>query len=165
MAAAKSQQAVSSIVSSGVATDEVRSAPLRLSRADTYDDAVAAGYSATVGLMINTRSVAAGERIVSLILQAGGVLMQGPMFTLTDRANLQRAAERAAIEDAQASADNIASKLNKRIARTLRVHRGPNLVNAAISDVTAALLKDDPSLDPREVDVKSDVIVDFALTE
>lgn len=97
-------------------------------RADDSDTVQAppriTGFVASNTLIVELAQVAGADRLISLMFEAGANEIRGPIFSLQDEKPAQRRAERLAVQEAQAEAQNYADALGMKVGRVIRVSDG-----------------------------------------
>ena len=123
------------------------------------------GYVVTNGLSVRLRDLGNAETLIARLFEAGANSVRGPVFTLADDREARRSAERRAIEQARAEAENYAAAVGLRVGRLLRVSdrrawSGTQSEQAIV--VTGSSIRPTP-IEPGEIETRAVVYVDFAL--
>jgi uncharacterized protein YggE len=123
------------------------------------------GYVATNVIEVRLRDLENVQSLISRLFEAGANTVSGPRFTLADDRAARRAAERNAIEEARAEAENYAVAMGRRVGRLLRIADRRSW-SETISDegivISGTRIPPTP-LEPGELEVRAVVFVDFAL--
>lgn len=135
---------------------------------DEYEQPRILGYVAQNTLNVRFRDLSRASEIIEALFAAGANTVSGPRFSLSDGKPAQRAAERDAIAQARAEADNLAAALGKRVGRLLQVtdrqtyaeQRGYG--EAVV--VTGSRIARTP-VEPGEIETNATVYVDFVLVD
>jgi uncharacterized protein YggE len=123
------------------------------------------GYVVENQVEIILRDLARAEPLIGRLFEAGANSVRGPRFTLSDGRVQRRAAERAAIEEARATAENYAAASGRRLGRLLRISDRSSWVEPEGNRIiiTGSRIQPTP-IEPGEVETRATVWVDFALT-
>jgi uncharacterized protein YggE len=122
------------------------------------------GYVARNQLDVEIAEVAQAGSLISLLFEAGANEIRGPVFGLRDPAPMRRAAERAAIAEARAEAQNYAAALGLKVARVVRVFdRNFRDTDDGSIVVTGSRVRPTP-VEPGEISFETTVNVEFLLT-
>lgn len=158
---------------SGIEARDIRTERLsvqpRLARdRDDYEQPRILGYVAENSLNIRFRDLARASEIIEALFAAGANTVSGPRFSLADPRPAERAAERDALEQARAEAENLAAGFGKRLGRVLRVtDRQLFTERGGYSEevvVTGSRIARTP-IEPGEIETIAVVYVDYALTD
>lgn len=123
------------------------------------------GYVVQNMVEIRLRELAGAENLVSRLFEAGANSVRGPVFSLSDDRASRRAAERNAIEEARAEADNYAAAVGRRVGRLLRISDRRTWTDTDMDGaimVTGSRIPRTP-VEPGEIETRAVVHVDFAL--
>jgi uncharacterized protein YggE len=123
------------------------------------------GYVVTNALQIRLRNLDNVPSLISRLFEAGANSVNGPRFSLADDRAARRAAERNAIEEARAEAENYAAAIGRRVGRLLRVSDRRTWTEPMTSDgimITGSRIPATP-IEPGEIETRAIVFVDFAL--
>ena len=174
--AALAQRLVQAVRQSGIEARDVRTANFRVE--PRFDERSGpdgmgpggrppriVGYVVQNMVEIRLRDLAGAENLVSRLFEAGANSVRGPVFSLSDDRSARRAAERNAVEEARAEADNYAAAVGRRVGRLLRISDRRSWTDTdrdgAIM-VTGSRIPRTP-IEPGEVETRAVVHVDFAL--
>lgn len=123
------------------------------------------GYVVTNSLELRLRDLGKASSVLDALIVAGANDVRGPRFSLSNAAPAERAAERAAILEARAQADNYANALGKRIVRVIRVsERLSYRQDDDVIVVTGSRIQRTP-VEPGELTTNATVFVDFAIAD
>jgi uncharacterized protein len=125
-------------------------------------------YEARNELSVSLRDVATAGKMMGLMFEAGANNVKGPYFSFSDPSPVIRKAERAAIAESRATAENYADALGMKILRVVRIYdrevdyddyeNGGNMPIV----VTGSRISPTP-IEPGEMEVSVVVQVDFVL--
>jgi uncharacterized protein YggE len=158
---------------SGIAVRSLKTANLEVrprfagpDRRGVDDDGPAriVGFVARNTLNVELDRIATAGPLVSLMFEAGANEIAGPRFAIKDPSDARRKAERAAILDARAQADNYAAALGMKVARLARITDSNFNEGRAMNEivVTGSRIAATP-IEPGEVEVKVTVSAEFQL--
>ena len=123
------------------------------------------GYVVSNNLELRLRDLRDAESLIGRLFEAGANSVRGPVFSLADDREARRAAERNAIAEARAEAENYAAALGRRVGRLLRVGDRRSwterLPDGGIM-LTGSRIPPTP-IEPGEIETRAIVYVDFAL--
>jgi uncharacterized protein YggE len=124
------------------------------------------GYVVENTVSIELHDLSTARSVISHLFEAGANSVSGPTFGLSNDESARRAAERAAIAEARAKADNYAVSLGRRVGRVLRIgerqvwtesdNEGQTIM------VTGNRIPATP-IEPGEISTRARIYVDFAL--
>lgn len=123
------------------------------------------GYVVSNTLAVRLRDLDDAPTLISRLFEAGANSVRGPVFTLSDDRAARRAAERRAIEEARAEAENYAAALGHRLGRLLRVsdrRAWTERLTDQVVVVSGSRVQPTP-IEPGEIETRAIVFVDFAL--
>ena len=122
------------------------------------------GYIAENQVEIRLRNLSNAQTLIGRLFAAGANSVRGPMFSLSNDRQARRAAERSAIEEARAEAENYAAALGHRLGRVLRVSDRRSWTEPMTETiyVTGSRVAPTP-IEPGEIETRVVVYVDFAL--
>jgi uncharacterized protein YggE len=123
------------------------------------------GYVVTNNLSVRLRDLGNAEGLIARLFEAGANTVRGPVFSLADDREARRAAERHAIEEAMAEAENYAAAVGRRVGRLLRVGDRRVWTEPVSSQgiiVSGSRIPPTP-IEPGEIETRAIVYVDFAL--
>lgn len=165
---------VDAVRGTGVAASDVRTSSLSINpqiedgeRAEREGRAPRIrGYLVTNNLELRLRDLSKASSVLDALIAAGANNVQGPRFSLADAAPAERAAERAAILDARAKADNYAAALGKRVVRVIRVSERRTYGESGGDEiiVTGSRTRGTP-IESGELTTNASVFVDFAIAD
>ncbi|NVD43986.1 SIMPL domain-containing protein [Qipengyuania atrilutea] len=168
------QNLVDAIRAAGITPENIKTSRLSVTpeyrdRQRREGDVEIIGYRASNRLTVMLTDLERAERVVSAFFEAGANTIDGPSFTIEDdaaRRRLAAAAEREAIANARAKAENMASALGMRVGMPLRVadrslDAGPYR-SAEVITVTGSRIANTP-LEPGEITVSANVYIEFAM--
>lgn len=173
--AALAQRLIAAVRSTGVDARDLRTSSFRVTprfrgnRDEADGEArspIILGYVVTNDVEIRLRELARAESLIAALFAAGANSVRGPRFSLSDERPARRAAERAAIAEARAEAENYAAAIGKRVGRLLRVG-DRRTSSASFSDaivVTGSRGAATP-IESGEIETQATVYVDFALLD
>jgi len=122
------------------------------------------GYIVQNQLEIRLRDLTNAEALITRLFEAGANSVRGPIFSLSDDRAARRAAERAAIEEACAEAENYAAATGRRLGRLLRISDRQSFTSGSFEGITVTGTRIPPTpIEPGEVTTSVTVHVDFAL--
>lgn len=129
--------------------------------------AIIAGYKAKNELRITLRDLSRAGEMISAMYEAGANDVEGPYFSFSDPAPVIRAAERAAIAEARAEAENYAAALGMRVVRVARVHDREvdyeeEEYGSGVIVVTGSRIIPTP-IEPGDLEVTAEVQIEFVL--
>lgn len=113
------------------------------------------------------RDLSNAEPLVARLFEAGANSVRAPSFSLADDRAARRGAERAAIAEARAEAENYATALGKRVGRLIRIgdrKAWSNPISQETIVVTGSRIPRTP-IEPGEITTQAVVYVDFALID
>jgi uncharacterized protein YggE len=120
------------------------------------------GYVARNQLRIRFRDLNRASAIIDSLFAAGANEVDGPRFSLADPVPAQRAA----IAEARAEADNIASTLGKKVGRLLRVSdRRVSSIDSGVEIIVSGSRAARVVIEPGELEIVSSVFVDWELVD
>jgi uncharacterized protein YggE len=123
------------------------------------------GYVVTNVIEVRLRNLENVQSLISRLFEAGANSVSGPRFSLADDRAARRAAQRNAVEEARAEAENYAAAMGRRVGRLLRVS-DRRTWSETISDegivITGSRIPPTP-IEPGEIEIRAIVFVDFAL--
>lgn len=132
-----------------------------------YEQPRILGYVAENSLRIRFRDLSRASEIIEALFASGANTVSGPRFSLNDEKPARRAAERDAIVQARAEADNLAGALGKRVGRLLRVT--DRQVYASEGNYGEAVVvtgsRTRTPVEPGEISTSATVTVDFTLVD
>lgn len=122
------------------------------------------GYIVENSITVTLRELANAEPLITRLFEAGANSVRGPMFGLTDDRAARRSAERDAIEQARAEAENYAAAAGQRVGRLLRIsdRRAWTESEGDAIIVTGSRIRPTP-IEPGEIETNVTVFVEFAL--
>jgi hypothetical protein len=122
------------------------------------------GYIVRNHLEVRLRDLSRADTLIGRLFEAGANSVSGPRFSLSDERPARRAAERAAIEEARAEAENYAAASGRRLGRLLRIsdRRTQTDSDDEMIIVTGSSIRRTP-IEPGEITTRTTVHVDFAL--
>jgi uncharacterized protein len=122
------------------------------------------GYVAENRFDVRLRDLGSAQGLISRLFEAGANSVSGPIFGLSNEIPERRAAERDAIAQALAEADNYAAAAGRRVGRLLRISDRRTWVEREDETlyVTGSRIMPTP-IEPGEVETRATVYVDFAL--
>lgn len=125
------------------------------------------GYVVTNQLEVRLRNLAGAEPLIGRLFEAGANSVRGPSFSLADDRSARRAAERAAIVEARAEAQNYAAAVGKRVGRIVRIGDRRTFTNPASNEIIVmrSSIPEPTPVQPGEVATRAAVYVDFALID
>ena len=123
------------------------------------------GYVVQNVVEIRLRDLTGAENLIGRLFEAGANSVRGPVFSLSDDRSARRAAERNAVEEARAEADNYAAAVGRRVGRLLRISdrrawTDPQSDGAIM--VTGSRIPRTP-IEAGEIETRAVVHVEFAL--
>lgn len=155
----------------GVAPQDLRTRELSIqprfdeSRRGSGEEPRITGYVASNVVEMRLHDLGRAGDVIGAAFEAGANRVEGPAFALANDRPARLAAQREGVRLAREDADNYASALGMRIARVLRVSERGDMVrrddNAIV--VTGSRIMRVP-LEPGEVETRTRIWVDFALT-
>lgn len=169
--AALAQRLVAAIRAAGIEARDVRTSHFEVRptfegerRSDGPPPRIV-GYVVSNNLQVRLRDLRDAESLIGRLFEAGANSVRGPVFSLADDREARRAAERDAIAEARAEAENYAAALGRRVGRLLRVGDRRSwterLTDGGIV-VTGSRSPPTP-IEPGEIETRAIVYVDFAL--
>lgn len=126
------------------------------------------GYVVTNQIQVQLRDLAGAGALIGRLFEAGANSVRGPSFSLTDDRSARRAAERAAIVEARAEAENYAAAVGKRVGRIVRIGDRRVSTPPTSSEIVmmASYAASEPTpVQPGELTTRASVYVDFALVD
>jgi len=122
------------------------------------------GYVVENQVEIRLRDLSNAQTLIGRLFAAGANSVRGPTFTLSDDRQARRTAERRAIEEARAEAENYAAAAGRRLGRVLRISDRRSWTEPLTDTVyvTGSRVAATP-IEPGEVETRAVVYVDFAL--
>jgi uncharacterized protein YggE len=170
--AALAQRLIAAVREAGVEARDVRTSDFavrptfdrRESQSDESPPPRIIGYVAQNQVEIRLRELANAQSLIARLFAAGANNVRGPTFSLSDDRQARRAAERRAIEEARAEAENYAAAIGRRLGRVLRVSDRRSWTEPLTETVyvTGSRVRATP-IEPGEVETRAVVFVDFAL--
>lgn len=173
--AALAQRMIEAVRRSGIQPRDVRTRHFRVEPRfdERSDDGVGpdgrppriVGYVVQNSVEITLRDLADAEGLISRLFEAGANSVGGPSFSLADDRAARRAAERNAVEEARAEADNYAAAVGRRVGRLLRISDRRSWNDSPYDGgivVTGSRIPATP-IEPGEIETRAVVYVDFAL--
>jgi uncharacterized protein YggE len=172
--AALAQRLVAAVRAAGIEPRDVRTAHFRVEprfeggrrNADESEQPPRiVGYVVTNNLSVRLRDLSGAEALIARLFEAGANSVGGPAFSLADDREARRAAERRAIEEAQAEAENYAAAVGRRVGRLLRISDRrvwTEASNEGAIIVSGSRIPPTP-IEPGEIETRAIVYVDFAL--
>jgi uncharacterized protein YggE len=124
------------------------------------------GYVVENGLSVQLRDLGKAREIISRLFEAGANSVSGPRFSLSgDRARAaEQAAERAAIAEATAKAENYAAAMGRRVGRVLRVSERRAWTDTNFDGIVVSGSRIAPTpIEPGEITTNATIFVDYAL--
>ena len=169
------QSLVDAIRAAGITPDNIKTNRLSVSpeyrdRVRREGDVEIVGYRASNRLIVTLTDLERAERVVSAFFEAGANTIDGPNFTIEDDAAQRRlaaAAERDAVANARAKAENMADALGMRLGMPLRVadrsfESSPFRARDEAIVVTGTRIARTP-LEPGEITITANVYIEFAM--
>lgn len=127
---------------------------------------VITGYVVTNQLRIRLRDLRRAEALIGRLFEAGANSVTGPSFSLSDPRNARRAAERNAVAEARAEADNYAAALGKRVARVVRIGDRRAFESTDSSEIIVMARRSEATpIEAGLVETRATVFIDFALVD
>lgn len=122
------------------------------------------GYVVTNSVQVRLRELGNAERLIAGLFEAGAHSVRGPYFGLNDERMARRAAERDAVTQARAEADNYASAAGRRVSRLLRISERRTWTDndGEAIVVTGSRIPATP-VEPGEIETRVRLFVDFVL--
>lgn len=122
------------------------------------------GYVVNNTVHVRLRELGNAERLIARLFEAGANSVRGPFFGLNDDRAARRAAERDAIAQARAEAENYAAAAGRRVGRLLRISERRTWTDndGEAIVVTGSRMPATP-IEPGEIETRVTVFVDFAL--
>ena len=122
------------------------------------------GYVVRNTVEVRLRDLGNAQALISRLFEAGANSVAGPRFSLADDREARRAAERRAIEEARAEADNYAAALGRRLGRVIRVGDRRSWTEPDMEGIIVTGSRIPPTpIEPGEIETRAIVFVDFAL--
>ena len=123
------------------------------------------GYVVTNAIEVRLRNLENAQSLISRLFEAGANSVDGPRFSLADDRAARRAAERNALEEARAEAENYAAAMGRRVGRLLRISDRRAWTEPMSQEaiyVSGSRVERTP-IEPGEIATRAVVFVDFAL--
>jgi hypothetical protein len=122
------------------------------------------GYVVENTLGIRIRDLSAAQSLISRLFEAGANSVSGPRFALSDDRAAIRAAERDAVAQGRAEAENYAAAAGRRLGRLLRIsdRRVWRDSEGEVMYVTGSRIPATP-IEPGEMETRVTIHMDFAL--
>lgn len=123
------------------------------------------GYVAENHVSITMRDLNRAEELITRLFDAGANSVTGPHFGLSDNRTAIRAAERAAIAEARAAAENQASAASRRIGRLIRISHRQSWTDPNFEGMITVTGSGNPPtpIEPGEIATEVELWVDYAL--
>jgi uncharacterized protein YggE len=132
-------------------------------RRDDEAPAQILGYVARNQLNVELAQIDQAGALISRLFEAGANEIRGPIFSLKDPAPAQRRAERAAIVQARAEAENYASALGMKVDSVIRLF-DRNFRDRADSTIVVTGSRIQPTpIEPGEITYEATVHAEFLL--
>lgn len=152
----------------GIAARDVQTSRLRLEptfaerRGDQPPQIV--GFVASNEFVVRIRDVERVPALIDALYAAGATNVRGPQFSLNDPIPSRRLAERAAVVEARAKAENLATAMGKRVGRLLTI-RSQDYYSEIIVTGSRVRASSETPIEPGEVAVTASIQADFALID
>lgn len=170
--AALAQRLIAAVRGSGIESRDVRTSNFavrptfdrREAREEDGPPPRIVGYVVENRIEIRLRDLTNAQALIGRLFESGANSVRGPTFSLSDDRQARREAERRAIEEARAEAENYAAAIGRRLGRVLRIGDRRSWTEAMTETiyVTGSRISVTP-VEPGEVETRAIVYVDFAL--
>jgi uncharacterized protein YggE len=123
------------------------------------------GYVARNRVEIRLRDLTAAQSLIGRLFEAGANSVEGPRFSLSNERPATRAAERMAIAEARAEAENYAASMGRRLGRLLRISDRRAWTDPGGDEriiISGSRMPFTP-IEPGEIETEVKLWVDFAL--
>ena len=159
--AARMTRVIAALKAQGIAPADIRTDQISLTPNTNEAGTSVVSYTATNSVSATTKSIARAGAIIDAAVKAGANLVGGPSLTPSDQHLLERQALRAAMADARARAQVIATAAHARLGRVRTVSESGN-GPVTESPVAAKSLATTP-VEPGTVKTEADLTVTFDL--
>jgi uncharacterized protein YggE len=170
--AALAQRLIAAVRGSGIEGRDVRTSNFAVrpnfERRESRDEAGPppriTGYVVENHIEIRLRDLRNAQALIGRLFEAGANSVRGPTFSLSDDRQARREAERRAIEEARAEAENYAATIGRRLSRVLRIGDRRSWTEPMTETiyVTGSRVMPTP-IEPGEIETRAIVYIDFAL--
>ena len=160
-AAAESRAVNEALRAAGIARADLQTAQMSL-QPRRSEQGVVTGFDATTTVIAKVKDLPRVGRVIDAAVRAGASGVYGPSLSKTDTDALYGAALKAAIADARAKAQTIASASGVALGRVTNVVEGGSAQPMPFAAADAAVKQTEVPLEPGTQEIQASVTVTFA---
>jgi uncharacterized protein YggE len=149
---------VAALRQAGIASADLQTTQVSLDPRTADDGQTVTGFVATTSVLAQLRSLARAGAVVDAAVAAGASPFSGPSLSVADTAELYRQALAAAVADARAKAQALATAAKLTLGRITAVEE----TGGAQPPVPFATAKDTTAIEPGTQQISASVTVSFA---
>lgn len=156
------RKVIAALKSAGIADRDLQTQQVSLSPVYSDNGETVVGYSASNSVTTMVRELAQAGTIIDKAVSAGANQVSGPSLDRSDREELYRKALEAAVADARAKAETIASATGLTLGRATQVQETSATPPVYMAEARAAAPAADTPIEAGTQDVQATVTVTFA---
>lgn len=160
--AARMNRLIAALKAAGIAPADIQTAEISLSPNTNQDGSKILNFTASDSVTVKTKAIANAGSIVDAAVSAGANLVDGPSLGPSDQLALQRKALQAAVADARARAQAIASAAHVKLGAVQSVTESSSSPVTFSPAPKASAVATTP-VEPGSVQTEEDVTVVYAI--
>jgi uncharacterized protein len=156
------RKVIAALKAAGIADKDLQTEQVSLTPSYSDDGENVIGYSASNSVSVTVRKLAQAGTLIDKAVAAGANQVSGPSLDRSDRDQLYRKALEAALTDARAKAETIATAAGLTLGRATQVQETSAAPPVYKAEVRAAMPDEPTPIEAGTQDVQANVTVTFA---